>query len=145
MRDRLSAKATWRTLIPEILAIGGGAIAFFFLADSRGLAALLGLPAGIIAAMAARSTVQVTFDPPDMTPQEKRRLLGPITSPLVIVGLGILVIAFLVPAEWLRWRPPSLINYAPQVKAVLAYLGAFLLGIGLTIASAAGRPVPPMD
>ena len=144
MREKLSAHATWRTPIPAILAIGGSIVACFLLADSRGLAALLGLPAGIIAAMTAKSTAKVTFDPADITAQDKQHLLG-LTSPLVVIGLGILVLAFFVPAEWLRWRPPSLINYAPQVKAVLAYLGSFCIGIGLTVASASARPARRKD
>ncbi len=145
MRERLHARTKSNTSIPTIMAIAGSSVAFLLLAEMREVAALAGLPAGIVAAMIARSRAEVTYDPVDMTEAEKRRLHLATGAVTVAAGLVALAVAFLVPAEWLRWRPPSLIEYAPEVKAALAYFGAFVAGLGLTNASGPGRSRPRGD
>ena len=145
MRKRLHAYGKANTPVPAILAIAGSIVAFLLLAEMREVASLAGLPVGIVAAMIARSKTVVRYDPVDMTAQEKRLLHAVTGAVIVAAGLVALAGAFIVPAEWIRWRPPSLIEYAPEVKAALAYFGAFVVGTGLVHASGPGRSRPRGD
>jgi len=132
-RRHLSARATWDSNVPEILAVAGSFVAFFLLPEWPGAAAVLGLVGGVAAAVIATSTAKAEYSPADMTAAEKRRLRV-VTSVLVICGsLAALATAFLLPPH--LWLGSALVgSYLPSFKALLVFNASFFLGVGLVLA-----------
>ncbi len=136
-RRNLNVSGPINTPLPWLLGIAGAAVAHLFFPTQVFLAGLLGLSFGVISGeIAKRKVGPASYEPADITPDEKQRLL--LVTKLLVLGGGValLLAGQLIPqASYDAWS--SIIAWHPLSgevpRALMTYLGGFALGIGFAL------------